>query len=141
MKAILAHAATLGVSVHVAHLPAPYRGFYDHGNSRVVYDFNLTPIERACVVAHELGHVFHGHTEYGNANHERMADLYAARLLIEPAALARLSREFPDGDELAEELGVERRLLDIYLRTDVRRLGQRTYVRARHGSRQFAYAE
>lgn len=141
MKEVLAHAAILGVSVHVAHLPAPYRGFYDHENNRVIYDFNLTPIERVGVVAHELGHVFYGHTEYGNPSHERMADLYAARLLIEPETLARLSRETSDLIELSEELGVELRLLKVYLTTDVRRMGHRTYVRARHGSRQFTYAE
>lgn len=78
MSELLTHASHLGVSVHVAHLPAPYRGFYDHRNARVVYDFNLTPIERRSVIAHELGHAYHGHTGHGVQSQEDAADRYAA---------------------------------------------------------------
>src|SRR3546814_1348649 len=56
---LLAHAAQLGVTVHVAHLPHPYRGYYDAVAKIIVYDFNLAPIERVCVLAHELGQLYH----------------------------------------------------------------------------------
>ena len=141
MRDLLAHAATLGVGVHVAHLPAPFRGFYDHENLRVIYDFNLTPIERRSVVAHELGHAFYAHTQYGVQAHEDAANLYAARLLIDPAELAELCRIYSCWDVVAEELRVERRLLDTFIAHDVRRLGPRTYVRGRLGTGQFRYAD
>lgn len=141
MRELLAHAASLGVTVHVAHLTAPFRGFYDHANARVVYDFTLTPIETRCVVAHELGHVFHGHTRKGIRAHEDAADLYAARLLIHPDHLAEAARTHSTRDAIADELRVERRLLDVFLARDVRRLGSRTYVRGRSGAVRFDHAE
>lgn len=132
MSELLTHASHLGVSVHVAHLPAPYRGFYDHRNARVVYDFNLTPIERCSVIAHELGHAYHGHTGHGVQAQEDAADRYAARLLIPPAEYARLEMIHPDVQWIADELGVEPDLVRVFQRC-VTRLDGVTYARSGRG--------
>lgn len=132
MRELIAHAAELGVSVHVAHLPAPYRGFYDHANARVIYDFNLTPIERRTVVAHELGHVFYGHTTYGVRAQEDAADLYAARLLIDPSEYARLEAILPCSESIADELDVEVKLVRAFQRS-LTRLDGVTYAKSARG--------
>ena len=128
MRELLAHAAQLGVHVHTAHLPAPYRGFYDHENNRVVFDYALTPIERRSVLAHELGHVFHGHEGHGVRAQEDAADRYAAQLLIDPAVYARLERVHGDPQSIADELGVEVHLLRVFQGT-LTRLDGVTYSR------------
>ena len=132
MRELLAHAASLGVSVHVAHLPAPCRGFYDHDNARVIYDFNLTPIERRCVVAHELGHAFYGHEGRGVTAQEDAADLYAARLLIDPGDYAALEQIRHDVQWIADELHVEPHLVRVFQRHMVRLDGV-TYARSARG--------
>lgn len=132
MRELLAHAARLGVSVHMAHLPAPYRGFYDHPNARVIYDFGLTPIEKRCVVAHELGHAFHGHTGRGIRSQEDAADLYAARLLIDPADYAAAEQVSADVQWIADELHVEPHLVRMFQR-HLTRLDGVTYARSARG--------
>lgn len=138
MRALLSHAAHLGVSVHMAHLPHPYRGFYDHQNARIVYDFGLTPIERRCVLAHELGHAFHGHTGRGVPEQEKAADRYAAHLLIDPERYAHLERVYEAPSTIAEELGVEPHLLQAF-RQSLTQMGGSTYLRAGFGRGQFLH--
>lgn len=140
MRELLAHAKTLGVTVHVAHLPAPYRGFYDAEQRMVVYGFELTPIERVCVLAHELGHAFYDHRCKDDPAAEAAADLYAARLLIDPQAYARAAAVYPHVHGIAEELGVEPRLVDTFQRRVLSRFGERTYSHARMGAGQYVHA-
>lgn len=135
MRSLLAHASSLGVTVHVAHLPHPYRGYYDAENRMVVYGFDLTPIERTCVLAHELGHAFYDHRCRGVRAAEDAADLYAARLLIDPAEYARLERIDPSIATIAEELGVTPELVQVFRRT-LTKLHGVTYADSRMGARQ-----
>lgn len=135
----MAHAAWLGVSVHVAHIDGPQRGFYDGTRKMVVYDFNLTPIERRCVLAHELGHAFYDHRAYGDARAEDDADYYAARLLIEPQAYADAERIDPSPAAIADALGVEERLVRVFERRALTRVHGATYVRPRLGRGQYAW--
>lgn len=140
MRALLAHAARLGVSVHVAHVAPPDRGFYDHEHRRVVYDFDLPPIERDCVLAHELGHAFHGHVGRGNPAAEAEADAYAAALLVDPDRYARLEAIGLNPDEIAEELGVTEKLLCAFVENHLTRIRGAAYTRSRMGEGQFRHA-
>ncbi|ONI65673.1 hypothetical protein CSIV_05180 [Microbacterium sp. CSI-V] len=140
LRALLAHAAGLGVSVHVAHVAPPDRGFYDHEHRRVVYDFDLPPIERDCVLAHELGHAFHGHVGRGNQAAEDEANAYAAALLVDPARYARLEQIGLNPDEIAEELGVSEKLLCVFVETQVTRIRGAAYSTSRMGQGQFRHA-
>lgn len=139
MRDLLTHAAQLGVSVHVAHLPAPYRGYYDAEASRVVIDFNLTPIERREVLAHELGHVYYAHHCQGVARQEDDADLYAVRLLIDPAHYAELERQGLPIDVIAEELRVPEEYVTVFQRSLTRLRGV-TYADAKLGRAQYRHA-
>jgi Zn-dependent peptidase ImmA (M78 family) len=135
----MAYAARRGVAVHVAHLPSPYRGYYDPERRHVVYDFNLTPIERRVVLAHELGHDHHGHACEDDPDYERAADIFAARLLIDPAEYAQLERVTHDVDAIAEEMGVTPDLVRIYQQHCITQLRGVTYARARMGVGQWQF--
>ncbi|WP_295788164.1 ImmA/IrrE family metallo-endopeptidase [uncultured Microbacterium sp.] len=114
MRELLSLAERLEVTVQSAHLPFPYRGFYDHERRRIVYDFTLAPVERACVLAHELGHAYHGHHGRQDPGAEREADAFAAEVLIDPERLAALEAMGLCATDIAEELGVTTRLLRIF---------------------------
>ncbi len=133
MKELLSIAARLEVTVHAAHLPHPFRGFYDHEGHRVVYDFSLTPIERACVLAHELGHAYYGHQGRDDPDAEAAADTFAAGVLVDPIRLARLESLGLSDDALAEELGVTVKLLHVFTRNHLTQVRGITYVRPRLG--------
>lgn len=139
MRELIAHAASLGVSVHVAHIDGPERGFYDAAHRAVVYDYGLTPVERDTVLAHELGHVFYDHRCRGNARFEEAADYYAACLLIDPAAYIAAESLDPSVGAIAEELGVEPKLVRVFERRALTRLDGVTYVQSRMGAGQYRF--
>lgn len=139
IKALLAHAAKLGVSAHVAYLPRDRRGVYDDINARVIYAIDLTPIEQVSVFAHELGHAYYRHTCTADPDAERQADIYAARLLIDPEIYADLERLSSDVEWIAEELGVIPELVDVWQRHCLTRLRGITYARPKMGVGQWRY--
>ncbi|WP_282847176.1 ImmA/IrrE family metallo-endopeptidase [Microbacterium oxydans] len=140
MKELIAHAASLGVSVHAAHIDGPQRGFYDADLNRIVLDYELTPVERDTVLAHELGHVFYGHDCYGNPSFEAAANYYAACLLIDPERYIAAVAIDPAPDAIAEELGVEPKLVRAFEAKALTRVRGVTYVHSRMGARQYGYA-
>lgn len=140
MRELVVHAASLGVAVHVAHLPHPYRGYYDAEKRMVVFDFNLTPIERRAVLAHELGHAFYDHRCRGDEDAEAAADRYAARLLIDPAEYAEVEQLYTSVDAIAEELGVTPDLVRVFQERALTRLRGVTYTYSRMGAGQFQHA-
>lgn len=97
--------AQAGLEVHVAALPVGCLGAYEHERERILLARGLTPVEQRCVLAHELGHALLSHVGSSAAD-ERAAERFAARLLIDPRALAEACRWARDDAELADELGV-----------------------------------
>lgn len=140
MKELLSLATRLEVTVHVAHLPEPFRGFYDHDGRRVVYDFSLTPIERACVLAHELGHAFYGHEGRDDSDAEAAADAFAAAVLVDPVRFAHLESIGLSEHSMAEELGVTVKLLRVFVESHLTRVRGVTYARARLGRGRYLHA-
>ena len=140
MRELLAHAATLGLTVHVAHIDGACRGYYDSDERIIVYGFELTPIERRCVLAHELGHAFYDHTCDDGKQPEDAADLYAARLLIDPDEYARAEALDESVDAIAEALDVEPDLVRVYQERAVTRLRGVTYTRSKAGRRRHLWA-
>lgn len=140
MRHLLAHAASLGVSVHAAHIDGPKRGYYDSAAKQVVLDYELTPVERDTVLAHELGHAFYDHQCYGNPAHEAAADYYAACLLIDPEQYMLAARVDPSVDAIAEALGVEPKLVRSFEQRALTRVEGVTYVHSKMGARQYRYA-
>jgi len=140
VRELITHAASLGVSVHVAHIDGPQRGYYDSANKQVVYDYELTPVERDTVLAHELGHAFYDHQCYGNPAYEAAADYYAACLLIDPEQYIAAERMDPAPDAIAEVLGVEPKLVRAFEARALTRVRGITYVHSRMGAGQYRYA-
>lgn len=126
MRDLISKAAEFGLRVHASRLPEDTLGFYSPTEARIYFDLSLTPNERRVVIAHELGHAFLGH-DGDSATNERLADTYAAELLINPSDYAQLERISPDPHYLADELGVTAGLIAHYQGNCLQRLGSRTY--------------
>ncbi|MFD4957104.1 ImmA/IrrE family metallo-endopeptidase [Microbacterium sp. NPDC058389] len=141
MRRLLRHAAKLGVTVHSARLEQGVLGEYYADEREVYFDLRLTPAEQRSVLAHELGHAFHGHRYQcaDNAVAERQADIYAARLLIDPEEYARHERVNPDQHYLAEELDVTVDVVYAFEAHCLQRVRGITYVRPKMGLGQWVY--
>jgi Zn-dependent peptidase ImmA (M78 family) len=126
------HAAELDVTLHVGHLPAGKLGLYDAEAARVWISFGLTPAEQRSVLAHELGHVYFGHT-CGSPRAEREADRYAACLLVCPETYASLERQDLDAHTIADEMDVTVDVVHAYRDHHLQRLGRITYPRRARG--------
>lgn len=130
MKELLHRAAALGVRVVMTHMPEGLLGGYSPIENRIYLDLGLTPCERRSVLAHELGHVYYGHTcdQGPNSPIERQADTYAATLLVHPEDYAQLEQISPDVHYIAEELNVTPDTVHAFRRYVLQRLGARTYA-------------
>lgn len=128
------------MSVHVAHIDGAQRGYYDSAAKQVVYDYELTPVERDTVLAHELGHAFYDHQCYGNPAYEAAADYYAACLLIDPERYMLAERIDPSVDAIADALGVEPKLVRAFEERALTRVQGVTYVHAKMGAGQYRFA-
>lgn len=107
-------ADALGIPVTTARLGADLLGLYDAERHAIALAEGLTPVERRCVLAHELGHAVHGHRS-GSPCNERVADAFAARLLVDPEALQRAALWTHEPWELAEELDLTEGVVRDYL--------------------------
>lgn len=132
MRFLVGMAASLGVRLHGAYLPEGDLGYYSPDEDRIYFDLALTPFERRCTIAHELGHAYYGHRTDSDQN-ERLADTYAAELLIDPVAYAAAEHISTDVEFLADELCVIPELIEHYRAHCLQRLGGRTYSTHPHG--------
>lgn len=138
MKQLLARAAAVGLQVHGSHLPRPKIGSYVPELRRIYFDLDLTIAERRTVIAHELGHHHYGH-DCDSPRHERLADAYAATLLVDPAWYAELERIDSDAEWIADEMNVAPYVIVDYRRYCLQRIGDVTYSHARMGVGQWAH--
>lgn len=85
----------------------------------VVVNPKKSDLTQRVTLAHEVGHHWHGHDwtrTHDVERDERQADLYAARLLIDPHAMERaaaVAGHHPGA--IARELGVTARLVTLWL--------------------------
>lgn len=140
MRQLLAEARQMGISVHIAHIDDDprLRGYYLADRNMIVLRWGLTRAESRAVLAHELGHAFYGHIGESPLA-ERQADIYAARLLIDPERYARLERINPDQHHLADELDVTVDVIYTFEAHCLQRLRGITYARPKMGLGQWAY--
>ena len=127
--------------VHILHLDGDLLGGYWAEDRLVCVDLSLTPVETRWILAHELGHVFYGHNCDSRQNEDE-ADLYAAKLLVNPEAYAAAERLLgtTHPTALAEELDVMEEAVTLYQRHCLRRFRGAGYALPRYGRRQAAYA-
>ena len=80
-------------------------GAYLHDHHAILLDEELAPIQRRSTLMHELGHAYYGHPR-STTRTEREASEWAARALIRPCEIWKLSRMYDDPQAIAHELGV-----------------------------------
>lgn len=132
-------AAMAGLTVHGAHLSGGKIGCYVAARRRIYFDLNLTLPERRSVIAHELGHAHYQH-EGDSPAHERLADAYAASLLVDPEWYAELERINHDAEWIAEEMMVAPWVIADYRRFCLERIGDTTYTNSRMGAGQWDHS-
>lgn len=132
MLELIRFAAASGIEIHAAHLEDDVLGYWSPDEGRIYYDMQLTPNEARVTVAHELGHAHYGH-RCDSIRHEHQAEMYAASLLIDPAAFADVEALDSDHHNLADELRVTVDLIQFYEQHCLTRLRGVTYTNARHG--------
>jgi len=108
------HAERLGVAVEYYPLRAS-NGLWIPDRKLILIKPRMRALHERSVLAHELGHVCLGHRD-DNPRHERQADIFAARHLITPDALARASAASPDAGQWCVDLGVTPHLLETYMK-------------------------
>lgn len=140
MRHLLGEARRLGVSVHIAHITddPSLRGYFLPDTRMVVLRMGMTRAQTRSVLAHELGHAFHGH-HCDSATAERQADGWAAAFLIDPERYAELEQLSADRHFLADELDVTPDIIDAYREQCLVRLGRVTYARPKMGVGQWMY--
>jgi Zn-dependent peptidase ImmA (M78 family) len=145
MQRLLDMANRLDYTVFFCGLPGDLLACTVPDLRRVFIDSRLTHDEQIGHLAHEIGHIHHGHTcsrrratAHLRAN-ERQADRFAARVLIDPARYAELEAINPDPHHLAEELGVPIDYIRVYEADCLTRVRGITYTHARDGIGQWAH--
>lgn len=84
LETLEAHADIIGVDIEYKPLSGLF-GYYNKTDSLIVINSTAPIAWQVYTLAHELGHAYHGH-ECDTGYAEHYADLYAAELLIKPAA-------------------------------------------------------
>ena len=104
----------LGITVITERLPYDY-GCTD-GSHTIWLDDRLTPVERRCVLTHELFHVMHGHHHGQPRRIEEQIHAATARWLVPwPYLLAAIGEQVTEFD-MAEQLNVTVEVLRNRLR-------------------------
>ncbi len=114
----------MGVRVIDGAPPHGWWGAYIHAYRTVVLRHDLGPQQRRSTLAHELGHAHYGHTGH-HPSQEKLADRWAASLLIDETALVEALPHAPTIPALSAELGVMPSLLINYLEEHHARIRRR----------------
>ena len=94
-------------------LPEGICGEINWPTHTITIDPRLSQAQRRCTLAHELEHVVRG--PGGGPREEREVEGIAARRLVELDALVDAVRWSPWPDEVADELWIDRAMLDARL--------------------------
>lgn len=107
------HAEQLGIPVFVRRLRSA-NGLWFPEYGEIIISDKLRAGQQRLVLAHEIGHGVLAHPD-DRPKHERQADQFAARNLIDPEELADLYKWCPDEQRIVQELGVTTRLFRAYV--------------------------
>jgi Zn-dependent peptidase ImmA (M78 family) len=122
MQELLGLARSHGLTVEWSAALGEYvRGLYEHERRVITLASGLTGAQARATLAHEIGHAWYGHRRtgdpYRDADAERLADEYAARLLIDPIAYAAAEQLVgPHPGAIARELGVTAAVVQVWQR-------------------------
>lgn len=115
MERLLDLAYEAGFDVQFVSMSA-YSGLLFDG--LILINSNKARLTQRAALAHELGHAHYGHNKLGaphsSPKHELQANRYAAGLLIDENAYRQAAMSFPEVRELARELDVPMKLLELW---------------------------
>ncbi|WP_188043696.1 ImmA/IrrE family metallo-endopeptidase [Changpingibacter yushuensis] len=117
---LLTTAERHGFTIAWEPIKSGFDGAVDLRHSTIYLDITLDSRPRHAIstLAHELGHAALGHGCAQSPGGERLADEWAAQLLISPIEYAAAERLYgPNKQALALELGVTRQLVSAYQHT------------------------
>lgn len=104
------------VRVFETELPPGYLGCTDHDQGIIWLDSRLTRAEQRCTLAHELAHLERGPLGDGDKDADEQAcDEWAARRLVPLSDLMAALRWCSDLRAVAEELWVDKRIVQARL--------------------------
>lgn len=117
----------MGIRVVAGAPPHGWWGAYIHAYRLVVLRHDLGPAQRRSTLAHELGHAHYGHTGH-HPTQERLANRWAANLLLDDTTLLDALPHAPTIPALSAELGVMPSLVIAYLEENHARLRRRVRI-------------
>lgn len=125
------YAESQGVEVIERHLPNTWpHALYIPELNTIYLEARQPHCYKRVNLAHELGHAVLGHTrpqtEWWEARQELQADIFAARLLIDPSDYAHLEELYDSTPAIAEDLEVTPHLLEVWKTTQCSRTRQQT---------------
>lgn len=102
--------------IHDRPLPDKLEGVYDAEHNEIILSDKLSPVQRRCVLAHEISHA--KHHDIGcktDAYTEQRADVEAAKMLISQVEY-QTAENIYDGDEIlmAKEMNVMPWIIQAY---------------------------
>ena len=102
--------------VESARLGVDYNAVCHSPSRTIIVRWGLDAVTKRCAIAHELGHVHHGH-DCSTPRYERDADEWAALQLPDEDRVSQVASESDHSPAaMAEELGVTPQLLGIWLK-------------------------
>lgn len=117
MESLINHAADLGHIIEFRPLPR-HSGLLMPGRV-ILINSQRSAMTQKVALAHELGHVHHGHDwrqQHTRERDEAQADQYAAELLISPSEYALAEAIYETPGAIAQSLEVPQYLLNIWQR-------------------------
>jgi len=108
-----AHADALGITVRFGRLRTA-NGLWLPDHRSIIIKEGMRAVHTRVALTHEIGHADLGH-EDDRPKHERQADRYAARRLVDPVRFRELATWTSDSYRIAHELGVTQRILAAYV--------------------------
>lgn len=113
------YAESQGVEAIERHLPNTWpHALYIPELNTIYLEARQPHCYKRVNLAHELGHAILGHTRpqttWWEARQELQADIFAARLLIDPSDYANLEELYDSTPAIAEELEVTPHLLEVW---------------------------
>lgn len=107
------HAEELGITV-IHRKIRTANGMWIPDHNMIVIRSGMRRVHDRSTLAHELGHVVHGHRD-DRPKHEVQADRWAATQLIDLDHCREVMEWVPDAARLAAELEVSPRLARVFL--------------------------
>lgn len=107
------HADMLGIEVITRPIRTGHELWLPEHNTLIVHS-RLRSVHQRNALAHGVAHAALAH-EDDRPKHERQADQFAARNLIDPDELADLYKWCPDEGRIISELGVTTRLFRAFV--------------------------